>query len=201
MKIKGGNTKLQQVQVGKQGFIGTELTDIKINQNVLNPIYNKTASISIVYNVVITIVFTILFGFLIYVGFWIKDVDINKSENVLGKYKNVKCTQEIIKDKDNNNKSVNVCNAVIVYMVEKKEYIKSYKASKLVNENQPVKVYYNPANPDDFIIEKNTYYFGLGMIIVGFVIIVLSWLWLMLSIAFKPIASASGVNTIGDALK
>jgi len=39
------------------------------------------------------------------------------------------------------------------------------------------------------------------MIIVGFVIIVLSWLWLMLSIAFKPIASASGVNTIGDALK
>ena len=201
MKIKGGNTKLQQVQVGKQGFIGTELTDIKINQNVLNPIYNKTASISIVYNVVITIVFTILFGFLIYVGFWIKDVDINKSENVLGKYKNVKCTQEIIKDKNNNNKSVNVCNAVIVYMVEKKEYIKSYKASKLVNENQPVKVYYNPANPDDFIIEKNTYYFGLGMIIVGFVIIVLSWLWLMLSIAFKPIASASGVNTIGDALK
>nr|QPI16866.1 MAG: hypothetical protein NIOZUU159_00363 [Virus NIOZ-UU159] len=201
MKIKGGNTKLQQVQVGKQGFIGTELTDIKINQNVLNPIYNKTASIGIIYNVVITIVFTILFGFLIYVGFWIKDVDINKSENVLGKYKNVKCTQEIIKDKDNNNKSVNVCNAVIVYMVEKKEYIKSYKASKLVNENQPVKVYYNPANPDDFIIEKNTYYFGLGMIIVGFVIIVLSWLWLMLSIAFKPIASASGVNTIGDALK
>ena len=86
MKIKGGNTKLQQVQVGKQGFIGTELTDIKINQNVLNPIYNKTASIGIVYNVVITIVFTILFGFLIYVGFWIKDVDINKSENVLGKY-------------------------------------------------------------------------------------------------------------------
>ena len=201
MKIKGGNTKLQQVQVGKQGFIGTELTDIKINQNVLNPIYNKTASIGIVYNVVITIVFTILFGFLIYVGFWIKDVDINKSENVLGKYKNVKCTQEIIKDKDNNNKSVNVCNAVIVYMVEKKEYIKSYKASKLVNENQPVKVYYNPANPDDFIIEKNTYYFGLGMIIVGFVIIVLSWLWLMLSIAFKSIAASSDVNTIGDALK
>jgi hypothetical protein len=200
MKIKGGNTKLQQVQPGKQGFIGTALTNIKINQNVLNPIYNKTASIGIVYNVVITIVFTILFGFLIYVGFWIKDVDINKSENVLGKYKNVKCTQEIIKDKDNNNKSVNVCNAVIVYMVEKKEYIKSYKASKLVNENQPVKVYYNPANPDDFIIEKNTYYFGLGMIIVGFVIIVLSWLWLMLSIAFKPIAAASGVNTIGDAL-
>jgi len=201
MKIKGGNTKLQHFQPGKQGFIGTALTNIKINQNVLNPIYNKTASIGIVYNVVITIVFTILFGFLIYVGFWIKDVDINKSENVLGKYKNVKCTQEIIKDKDNNNKSVNVCNAVIVYMVEKKEYIKSYKASKLVNENQPVKVYYNPANPDDFIIEKNTYYFGLGMIIVGFVIIVLSWLWLMLSIAFKPIASASGVNTIGDALK
>lgn len=200
MKIKGGNTKLQQVQPGKQGFIGTALTNIKINQNVLNPIYNKTASIGIVYNVVITIVFTILFGFLIYVGFWIKDVDINKSENVLGKYKNVKCTQEIIKDKDNNNKSVNVCNAVIVYMVEKNEYIKSYKASKLVNENQPVKVYYNPANPDDFIIEKNTYYFGLGMIIVGFVIIVLSWLWLMLSIAFKPIAAASGVNTIGDAL-
>ena len=38
------------------------------------------------------------------------------------------------------------------------------------------------------------------MIIVGFIIIGLSWLWLILSIAFKPIAAASGVNAIGDAL-
>jgi hypothetical protein len=191
---------LQQVQPVQQGFIGSALADIKNNQSVLNPIYDTTASIGIVYNVVITIVVTILFGILIYVGFWIKDADINKSENVLGKYKNVKCTEEIIKDKDNNNKSVTVCNAEIVYTVGEKEYIKSYKASKLVNENQPVTVHYDPANPNDFIIEKNTYYFGLGMIIVGFIIIGLSWLWLILSIAFKPIAAAYGANAIGDAL-
>lgn len=197
MKIKNGNTELQQEQ---QRFIGKELTDVKNNKSVLNPIYDTTASISIVYNVVITIVVTILFGILIYVGFLIKDADINKSENVLGKYKNVKCTQETIKDKNNNDKLVNVCNAEIVYLVDEKEYIKFYKASKLVNEYQPVTVYYDPENPDDFIIEKNTYYFGLGMIIVGFIIIGLTWLWLILLIAFKPITSASGVNAIGDSL-
>ena len=82
MKIKNGNTELQQEQ---QRFIGKELTDVKNNKSVLNPIYDTTASIGIVYNVVITIVVTILFGILIYVGFLIKDADINKSENVLGK--------------------------------------------------------------------------------------------------------------------
>jgi len=195
--MKGGNSEIRTMQ---QGFIGTALTDIKNNHSILNPIYDTTASIGIAYNIAVTIVLTIIFGILIYAGFWIKDFDINKSENVLGKYKNVKCTQEIIKDKDNNNKSVTVCNAEIVYTVGEKEYIKSYKASKIVNENQPVTVYYNPANPDDFIIEKYTYYFGISMIILGFIIIGLSWFWLILSIAFKPIAAASGVNAIGDAL-
>jgi hypothetical protein len=38
------------------------------------------------------------------------------------------------------------------------------------------------------------------MIIVGFVIIWVTWIWLILSIVFKPIAAATGVNTIGDAL-
>ena len=38
------------------------------------------------------------------------------------------------------------------------------------------------------------------MIIVGFIIIGLIWLWLILLIAFKPITAASGVNAIGDSL-
>tara|TARA_B110001450_G_scaffold235334_1_gene239963 strand:+ start:648 stop:1301 length:654 start_codon:yes stop_codon:yes gene_type:complete len=215
--IKGGNFDFQQQQMQQQpmqqqpmqqqpmqqqqpGIIGTALNDINANQNVLNPIYETTATIGIVYNVVVTIVVSILFGILIYVGFYLKNVDINKSENILGKYKNVKCREDIVKDKDGNNKTVNICYAEIVYSVDEKEYIKSYKASKIVNENQPVTVYYDPNNPNDFIVEKTTYYFGLGMIIVGFIIIGLTWLWLILSIAFKPIAAASGVGAIGDAI-
>ena len=38
------------------------------------------------------------------------------------------------------------------------------------------------------------------MIIVGFIIIGATWIWLILSIVFKPIAAATGVNTIGDTL-
>lgn len=193
--------QMQQQQMQQQpGIIGTALNDIKANQNVLNPIYETTATIGIVYNVVVTIVVSILFGILIYVGFYLKNADINKSENILGKYKNVKCREEIVKDKDGNNKTVNICYAEIVYSVDEKEYIKSYKASKIVNENQPVTVHYDPNNPNDFIVEKTTYYFGLGMIIVGFIIIGLTWLWLILSIAFKPVAAASGVGAIGDAI-
>ena len=99
--IKGGNIYLQQQPMQQQpmqqqpmqqqqpGIIGTALNDINANQNVLNPIYETTATIGIVYNVVVTIVVSILFGILIYVGFYLKNTDINKSENILGKYKNV----------------------------------------------------------------------------------------------------------------
>ena len=97
--------QMQQQQMQQQpGIIGTALNDIKANQNVLNPIYETTATIGIVYNVVVTIVVSILFGILIYVGFYLKNADINKSENILGKYKNVKCREERVSDKDGNNK-------------------------------------------------------------------------------------------------
>jgi len=205
--IKGGNQNFHQPQQmqphqmqPQPGIIGSVLNDINANKNVLNPIYETTATIGIVYNVVMTIVLSILFGILIYVGFYLKNLDINKTDKILGKYKNVKCREEIVKDKNGNNKTVSICNAEIVYSVNDKEYIKSYKASKLVNENQPVTVYYDPNNPNDFIVEKTTYYFGLGMIIVGFIIIGLTWLWLILSIAFKPIASVSGIGAIGEAI-
>ena len=188
MNTNGNNLNLQlknlsvPIQSSQQEFIN----------NTTN------VSISILYNIVITIVITILFSILIYVGFWIKDLDSNKSETVLGKYKNVKCDQESVKNKNVNNKLIQVCNAEIIYTVNEIEYIKSYKSSKIVNENQPLSVYYDPLNPDDFIIEKNTYYFGLGMIIVAFIIIGLTWLWLIITIAFKPVAPTLGINAINN---
>ena len=182
LQLKNLSVPIQPSQPSQQEFIN----------NTTN------VSISILYNIVITIVITILFSILIYVGFWIKELDSNKSETVLGKYKNVKCDQESVKNKYGNNKLIQVCNAEIIYTVNEIEYIKSYKSSKIVNENQPLSVYYDPLNPDDFIIEKNTYYFGLGMIIVAFIIIGLTWLWLIITIAFKPVAPTLGINAINN---
>ena len=111
LQLKNLSVPIQPSQPSQQEFIN----------NTTN------VSISILYNIVITIVITILFSILIYVGFWIKELDSNKSETVLGKYKNVKCDQESVKNKYGNNKLIQVCNAEIIYTVNEIEYIKSYK--------------------------------------------------------------------------
>ena len=41
---------------------------------------------------------------------------------------------------------------------------------------------------------------GLILIIVSVCIIVIMWIWTILSFVYKPVAAASGVGAIGDVL-
>ncbi len=206
MKIGGNlltvnNQQLNNANVSKNnGLITNTINDIKANKEVLDPIYSTAANIGIATNVFITITITIIFGIVIYIGFWLKNSDSEKTDEVLGKNKNVQCEKDIVTDSKNRNKTVVTCYADIIYKVDGNEYTKTYMGSKIINENQSVSIYYESSNPDNYMVGKNNYYFGLGMIIVGFLIIGVSWIWLILSIMFKPLAAASGLNAIGDAL-
>jgi hypothetical protein len=116
--------------------------------------------------------------------------------------KDVKCTKENIKDVNSKgeetNKIVNKCDYNIVYKVKGKEYVKKHSETELVNENDKVVVYYEPKNPDNYVIGNNNYIIGLIMIIGGVILIILSIAWLIFTIYFKPLAAASGANVISD---
>jgi hypothetical protein len=137
---------------------------------------------------------------MIYIGFWLKNMNSNKSHNVSGKYTNVKCTNEIIEDTNKNKKTIVNCTADVIYKVDEVEYNKSVQTSYTINDEQPVTVNYDPSNPDDFNTDNNYYYFGIGMIVIGILAIFISLFWLILSLIYKPVAAASGVGALGDAM-
>ena len=211
MKKKGGdiyqnqglqpaNQLYQNPQMNQQGFVGTAINDLRSNKDVLNPIYDTAATIGIIYNVFFTFVIIIICSIMIYMGFWLKNLNSNKSQSVKGKYSNVKCTNEIIEDANKNKNTIVNCTADIIYSVNEKEYKKSHQVTHTINDNQPVNVNYDPANPEDFSTDNNYYYFGIGLIVVGILAIIIAIFWSILSMLYKPIAAASGVGAIGDAI-
>jgi hypothetical protein len=184
----------------QQGFVGTVLKDLDSNKDVLKPIYDTTATIGVIYNIFFTIIIIIICAFIIYIGFWLKNSNSNKTKNVIGKYTNVKCENEIIEDINKNKKTIVNCTADIVYMVKGVEYKKGYQTNRIVNDNQPVNVSYDPANPDDFTVDNSYYYIGVSMIVIGFITIAIALFWSILSILYKPVAAVSGIGVLGDAI-
>jgi hypothetical protein len=182
------------------GFIGTAINDFNSNKEALKPMYDTAATIGIIYNVFFTFIIIIICSFMIYMGFWLKNINSNKSERVSGKYTNVKCTTQVIEDTNKNKNNVINCSTDVVYNVNGKEYKKTHQVGYAINDNQSVTVNYDPANPDDFSTDNNYYYFGIGLIVVGILAIIIALFWSILSIMYKPIAAASGVGAIGDAL-
>ena len=85
-------------------------------------------------------------------------------------------------------------------VVNEKEYKKAHQVTHTINNNQPIKFKYDPSNPEDFSTDHNYYYFGIGLIVVGILSIIIAIFWSIMSIMYKPIAAASGVGAIGDAL-
>jgi len=184
----------------QQGFIGSAINDLNSNKEVLNPLYNTAASIGMIYTVFFTFIVIIICSIMIYMGFWLKNLNSNKSQSVTGKYTNVKCTSEIIEDTNKNKNTIINCTADILYTVNEKEYKKAHQVTHTINNNQPIKVNYDPSNPEDFSTDHNYYYFGIGLIVVGILSIIIAIFWSIMSIMYKPIAAASGVGAIGDAL-
>ena len=202
MRKKGGNINMQEGMPSayQQGFVGTVLKDLDSNKDVLKPIYDTTATIGIIYNIFFTIIIIIICAFIIYIGFWLKNSNSNKTKNVIGKYTNVKCENEIIEDINKNKKTIVNCTADIVYMVKGVEYKKGYQTNRIVNDNQSVNVSYDPANPDDFTVDNSYYYIGVSMIVIGFITIAIALFWSILSILYKPVAAVSGIGVLGDAI-
>jgi hypothetical protein len=184
----------------QQGFFGNAINDLNNNKETLAPIYDTTASIGIIYNIFTTILVVVICSIMIYIGFWLKNMNSNKSHNVSGKYTNVKCTNEIVEDTNKNKKTIVNCTADVIYKVDEVEYKKSVQTSYSINDEQPVTVNYDPSNPDDFNTDNNYYYFGIGMIVIGILAIFISLFWLILSLIYKPVAAASGVGALGDAM-
>lgn len=184
----------------QQGFFGNAINDLNNNKETLVPIYNTAASIGVIYNIFTTILVVVICSIMIYIGFWLKNMNSNKSHNVSGKYTNVKCTNEIIEDTNKNKKTIVNCTADVIYKVDEVEYKKSVQTSYSINDEQPVTVNYDPSNPDDFNTDNNYYYFGIGMIVIGILAIFISLFWLILSLIYKPVAAASGVGALGDAI-
>jgi hypothetical protein len=201
MRKKGGNINMQESMPSayQQGFVGTVLKDLDSNKDVLKPIYDTTATIGLIYNIFFTIIIIIICAFIIYIGFWLKNSNSNKTINVIGKYTNIKCENEIIEDLNKNKKTIVNCTADIVYMVKGVEYKKRYQTNRVVNDNQPVNVSYDPSNPDDFTVD-NSYYIGASMIVIGFITIAIALFWSILSILYKPVAAVSGIGVLGDAI-
>ena len=192
MKAKGGN---------QQGFIGTAINDIKNNNNVLQPVYDTTASIGIVYNLMYAIFGTIFMCIFLFIGVWLLNLNSDKTETTTGIYKDVKCSENKVYDSEKKADVVEKsCVGTIEYKVNGKEYNKLHQTKDVISNGQNVKLYYNPNNPNDFVTETSSYYIGLILIIVSVCIIVIMWIWTILSFVYKPVAAASGVGAIGDAL-
>jgi ribosomal protein S8E len=174
---------------GGYAFFTNTINDIKQNENVLKPIYDTSANFGLLYNLMSALFSTFICIIMILVGFWIKDINIKKSETTSGIINSAECNIE---------KNKTTCMATVIYTVNNVKYTNQYTSQGIVNKGQRIEVYYNPLDPNDFTVENYTYYAGVGMIVLGIIIVISSWVWFLLSYIYKPVAAISGVGAMGN---
>jgi len=174
---------------GGYAFFTNTINDIKQNENVLKPIYDSSANFGLLYNFMSALFSTFICIIMIVLGFWVKNLNIKKSETTRGIIDTAECSIE---------KNKTQCMATVVYTVNDVNYTNKYTSQGVVNKGQRVDVYYNPLDPNDFAVDNYTYIAGIGMIILGIIIIIISWIWVLLSYLYKPIAAISGVGAVGN---
>jgi hypothetical protein len=137
----------------------------------------------------------------LFIGVWLLYLNSDKTETTTGIYKDVKCTENKIYDSSKKTDVIDKsCTGTIEFSVNGKDYKKLHQTKDVVTNGENVKLYYNPNNPNDFVTDTSSYYIGLIIIIVSVCVIVIMWIWTILSFIYKPVAAASGVGAIGDAL-
>ena len=157
----------------------------------MQPVYDATASIGIAYAIFSAVMATIICGFAIYGGFWVKNINADKTAKTTGTIKDATCS------KSKNDKS---CVATINYMVKDVEYSVS-TTTGIVNKGQTTDIFYDPKNPNNFSLSNNTTnIIGWVIIIVAIIILLSSWGWLIMTIFFKPVAAATGVGAVAGAV-
>jgi len=174
---------------GGEGFFSNTINDIKKNETVLRPIYDTSANFGLLYNIMSAVFSTFVSIIIIVFGFWIKGINSKKSETTKGIIDSAKCN--IVEQQT-------TCIATVSYTVKGVKYKNEYTNKGVVNKGQSIDVFYNPLDPNDFTVETYSYYFGIGMIILGIIIIISSWIWVLLSYIYKPIAAISGIGAMGD---
>jgi len=134
---------------------------------------------------------------LIFIGYQVNSYNSVYKGKTVGTIISAECYTEENEKKQREKK----CDAIIEYEVDGTKYKKSFLSGEVVNVNQNISINYEPANPNNFTTKYDIMvYLGWGLILTGILAIVVSWGWFILSLIFKPIAAASGVGVIGDAL-
>ena len=159
--------------------------------NNMQPVYDATATIGIVYSVFSTVVATIVCSIAIFVGVWVKNLNNDKTAKTVGVVTEAICST-VNKDKS--------CIATINFKANYIDYTVSSSTLGIVNKGQNIDIYYDPKNPNNFTSNNYTNTIGWVIIIFAIIILLISWGWLIMTIMFKPVAAASGVGAVADAV-
>ena len=128
-------------------------------KQVANPVYDGLGTIGIISNIIKLITTFIISIILISIGYILIKAYDNKITTT-GRFSDISCNSTKTAD----NKIQYFCTGYVVYKIDDKQYTRDYSAPYTIHNNQPIVVYYNPSNVEDFIISKNRYYIGVGMI-------------------------------------
>ena len=173
----------------KRGGIGAVRNFIQENKSVLEPAYETSAIIGKAYAIFSAIGGTLLLLIFLFIGIWLVRMHRDKTASTSGTVIKSTC-----------NSSNNKCIVEVEYTVNNKKYTLNYESSTIVNKGQTVKVYYDPKNPNNFVTGSTNKVLGwifIGIAIIG---IILAWASLIFTLFFKPVAAATGVGAIVDAV-
>lgn len=154
----------------------------------LEPIYNTSATIGIIYSLISAIIGSIFCILVIIIGVWVKNMNSDKTAYTLG----------YVTDISDCNFKEKTCISTIEFNVNNEKYTVK-NISGIGNKGQNIGVYYNPKNPNNFTTNNYSTLIGWVMIVIGILIIVIIWSWFILALIFKPIAAATGVGAVADA--
>jgi hypothetical protein len=174
----------QQHQQQSKSMIGDAM-------NNMQPVYDATATIGIAYSVFSTVIATIVCSIAIFVGVWVKNLNKDKTAKAVGVITEANCT---------NSKKDKSCVATINFKANKVDYTVSSSTLGIVNKGQNINIYYDPKNPNNFTSNSYTNIIGWVIIIFAVIVLLISWGWLIMTIMFKPVAAASGVGAVADAV-
>lgn len=180
--------QFQQPQTNYNGMIGDTM-------KTMQPVYDASASIGIAYSIFSAVMATIICSIGIFIGFWVKNLNSDKSAKTSGIVKNAECS--ITKTKKSTSKS---CIATIDYKVNNVDYSGTTTTSDIINKGQTIDIYYDPKNPNNFITNSYTNIIGWIIIVICIIILLSSWGWLIMTLLFKPVAAASGVGAVAGVI-
>lgn len=175
-------------------------------------VYEGLGTLGIAYNIFKFIIVLIIFIIVIIIGYMLIKSYNNKIK-ITGKFSDISCnntpnTTTTINTTNTPNTTTTTnttnttnqysCTGYVIYNIDNKPYKKTYSVPYTISNNQDVVVYYNPSNPDDFIISNNKYYIGIAMIVISLLIIISSLFWTILSFKYKPVAAIEGASFLNN---